>query len=360
MIRSIYFFLRPFHSAQDAGYQHRLVALAEGLCLLGTRYFSNINYWKLGPDSPQTLFAEDPSVLPEDCDVVVCEHVYYDAEHRLPAPYSSRQRKYRTVFVDASDGWRTPSMPAYSQGIDLVLRCHFNARFNYGRNVRPWAFGLSNRITDALKTDLPFKGRERTILCNYRTFHPVRKAAERRFIPLLRSLYHVDRTVDSPPSSASEDHLLWEQSGRRHYSAYYERMLRSAACSAFGGYFVPAISVSVDSPAQRIVHKAASSLGLRTRTVAQFDSWRFWESLAAGCVTFHVDLEKYGCRLPVMPENGKHYVGVDFRRPAETARQVLDGTINLENIAAEGQRWVLDHYSPAAVARRFLEYVEAV
>ena len=358
MVKGVYFFLRPFRSPQDAGYQHRSVSLAEGLRSLNVPFFSNINYWQIEPGSQTTLFTEGPGVQPDDCDVVIAEHIYYDAERRLPAPFKKEPRKYRTVFVDASDGWRTPAMPAYTAGVDLVLRCHYNSRFTYGKNVRPWAFGLSNRMVGALKKALPPGSREKSLACNYRVLHPVRKAAEQRFIPLVDGFFHVDRTIDSESVMAPADRLMWEQSGRRHYPEYYARLSKSVACSAFGGYFVPSISSSVDSLPQRVAHKAVSAFGVQTRTVAQFDSWRFWESLAAGCVTFHLDFERYGCSFPVMPENGRHYIGVDLNCPAKMADAVIDGGLDLRAIAAAGREWAIEQYSPVAVARRFLEHVE--
>lgn len=358
MIKNVYFFLRPFYSDRDAGYQHRSIALAEGLLSLGVSVYSNVDYWRLSPDSSETLFKAEKTVNPRDCDVLVTEHVYFDAERQLPPPYSESRRKYRTVFIDASDGWRTPSVAVYSHGVDLVLRCHFNSGFAYGRNVKPWAFGLSSRIVAALEAVSGSEERTKTLQCGYGVSHPVRKEAERRFIPLLASFFSIDRTVDSFAITSSADRLMWEQSGRRHYPTYYQRLKKSAASCAFGGYFVSSLSGSVDSVLLRAANKAVSTLGLRTRTVTQFDSWRYWESLAAGCATFHIDLERYGCRLPVMPENKRHYIGIDLDSPAREASLVIDGTFNLEEIGSSGKQWALDEYSPIPVARRFLQYVE--
>ena len=352
----VYFFLRQFRTAGDAGYQHRSIALAEGLRSLGVPVFANINYWRLGQGSAETLFHDEPSVRPQDCDVVVAEHVYYDAERGFPDAFFSPRRSYRTVFIDAADGWRTASMPSYRKGIDLVLRCHYNSRFEYGTNVRPWAFGLSERILREVEDPTGHERRKKTLLCNHRAPHPVRRLAEERFIPLLNEDFVIDREVDDSPPSDPYDRLMWEQSGRRHHPAYYNRLKTSLACSAFGGYFVPSFARSLDSPFLRIAHKAVSVLRFSTRTVAQFDSWRFWESLAAGCVTFHIDLEHYGCRFPVMPTNGRHYVGIDLARLEAGVSRIRDGTVDLIGLA--GKQWAIDHYSPVASAKRLLQYVQ--
>jgi hypothetical protein len=355
----VYFFLRSYKKPEDAGYQHRSIALAEGLRALGIPVFANIDYWRLGEDSSMTLFCREPSLRPEDCDVLVAEHVYFEAEKKLPPQFIKSSRRYRTVFIDAADGWRTPSMAFYKHGCDIVLRCHFNARFEYGGNVRPWAFGLSERILNAVQGTAAPERRRRALLCNYRALHPVRKYAHERFIPLIRNVLEIDTRIDDSPPPRPYDRLMWEQSGRRHDPGYYERLAGNLACSAFGGYFVPSFSRSLDSLPLRAANKAVARLGISTSTIAQFDSWRFWESLAAGCAVFHVDLDHYGCRLPVMPSNGIHYIGVDLDHPAQTAARIVDGSLHLEECSREGQRWAVENYSPIPVAKRFLEYVRA-
>jgi hypothetical protein len=198
-----------------------------------------------------------------------------------------------------------------------------------------------------------------SIASNYRLPHPVRKRANDRFLPLLSRLFEVDAREDSKPPVSAYDRLMWEQSGRRHNPSYYARLLGSAACSAFGGYFVPAFSRSLDSLPLRAACKLISTLSLTTNSITQFDSWRFWESLAAGCLTFHVDLSRYGCAFPVMPVNGMHYFGIDLGRCKEEADRVLESQARFSAIAASGQRWAMEHYSPMATARRFLDCVQS-
>jgi hypothetical protein len=356
-MKSVYFFLRQYNSPEDAGYQHRSIALAEGLIETGVKVFSNIDYWRLSPHSEQTLFKNDPEVEPEDCDAVVAEHVYFDSHRHLPSCFGNRGRKYRTVYLDASDGWRTASLGDEFHIVDLILKCHCNRRFHYGDNVRPWAFGLSGRIVQALESPVPYSRRKRTIVCNPRYAHPVRKAANKRFLPLLDASFRVDDTADQEKPRSAEDALLWQQSGRRHYPAYYARLSESAACGAFGGYFVPSFSRSLNFPLLRLANRVVFKTGLMTHAIAQFDNWRFWESLAAGCLTFHVDLEHYHCALPVAPENGTHYYGINLGAPEQEVRRVMQSESAFGEVAARGREWVLQHYTPVATARRFVQYL---
>jgi hypothetical protein len=103
--------------------------------------------------------------------------------------------------------------------------------------------------------------------------------------------------------------------------------------------------------------KLISRLGLKTNRISQWDSWRFWESLAAGCVTFHVDFEKYGFELPVLPKNWEHYIGIDLDNIQESIDKIAEQPEVLEKISIQGREWVLQNYSPKAVALRFMEKI---
>ncbi|MGB5635540.1 MAG: hypothetical protein WBM86_22560, partial [Waterburya sp.] len=74
-------------------------------------------------------------------------------------------------------------------------------------------------------------------------------------------------------------------------------------------------------------------------------------------VTFHVDFEKYGFELPIMPENWRHYVGIDLDNISESIARIADQPEILEHISTEGRVWAIENYSPKAVALRFLETV---
>jgi hypothetical protein len=89
----------------------------------------------------------------------------------------------------------------------------------------------------------------------------------------------------------------------------------------------------------------------------QWDSFRFWEALCAGCVAFNIDLDRYGVRLPVFPRNWVHYIGIDLDHIDNCIERIHFEPNILERIAKDGRSWALDHYSPAAVARRFLRLI---
>src|SRR5262249_4090009 len=92
----------------------------------------------------------------------------------------------------------------------------------------------------------------------------------------------------------------------------------------------------------------------RPRRSVQWDSFRFWEALAAGCAAFNIDIDYYGAELPVMPKNWVHYFGFDLDRVDSFIERLQEEPGSVERVAREGRRWALTHYSPNATARRFL------
>ena len=93
-----------------------------------------------------------------------------------------------------------------------------------------------------------------------------------------------------------------------------------------------------------------------TRSV-QWDSFRFWEALAAGCAAFNIDLERYGVVLPVMPENWKHYIGINLENVDADIKRLKAEPDCLDRIASAGHKWALENYSPRKLAERMLALV---
>jgi hypothetical protein len=149
-------------------------------------------------------------------------------------------------------------------------------------------------------------------------------------------------------------HLRWTQTGRRHFPSYYKRLKESSACACFGGYFLGPGFTDYHHKISHYSAKAIGNLGVKTNRIGQWDSWRFWESLAAGCVTFHVDFDKYGFELPVLPQNWKHYIGIDLDNIGGTIDRIAQEPELLEQIAVRGRDWAIANYSPKPVALRFM------
>lgn len=354
-----------FYCAENS-FSHLSICLAEGFKELGIPLYSNINHWQISPDREEYLFCYDPSVTYTDCSVVILDfRVLLNSNSvALPENLFHSARKYVTVYLDDMDGFTlwNPQL----NNFDFRLRTHCNTKSQYPSNCRPWVFGLSNRIIRETRKNIKNSTQNIRLLVNFRVDQekliysnswlrvsqgyviidkgsmildrPLRKIVWEQFLPLIENILPRDDTVDDFDKTPSDSYhyLQWKQTGQRHYPSYYQRLKESAACACFGG-------------------SVTSSYFTGEPIVEWWDSWRFWESLAAGCVTFHVDFDKYGVQLPVMPENWRHYIGIDLDNMQDTVDRIADDPGILEKISREGRHWAIDNYGPVPTALRFLE-----
>lgn len=355
----IFFYCYPQGPPHQAAFQHSIICLAEGLKELGVPFYANINYWQIYFEKNQYLFSYNQDVQPDDCSVVIVNHQWMRYGKCLPADLFKKKRKYLTVYIDSADGRTTASWRPEFRQFDIILKCHFNRKWRYPDNLYPWAFGISNRIKEYTSNYQLFLPKKDKIIFNYRVNHGVRDIAIQKFLPSIAKILEVDSSVDhfAPPQLSEQDYLWWTQTGRRHYPNYYTRLKSSVACACFGGYLDRPLWHDY-TPPYKHCHRALNKLFPKTMgIVLQWDSWRFWESLAAGCVAFHVDFEKYGIQLPVMPLNYRHYIGIDLDDPEIAVKQIFNDPELLAKIAVEGRAWAFENYSPVPTAKRFLEMV---
>ncbi|EFA69866.1 hypothetical protein [Cylindrospermopsis raciborskii] len=364
----VYFLCDP-RELDDVGdqFQHLLVCLAEGFQELGISFFANVNYWLESSQEEKYLFNYDPNITFDDCDLVILTNIWLSVNYAWVDNLFKPNRGYLTVYLDGEDSDKTYRFrPEFNQ-FDFIFRTHYNRKLQYGNsksrnNFYPWAFGLSSRILRELNTVPDFDDRQKQILVNFRHWkkgHPVRNISSRMFIPQISKIFSIDHTIDSPHNLTSDPYhqLQWLQTGKRHYPSFYQRLKNSIACACFGGFFVPSWPDDPASLLNRIGKQMLNHLQLKSHQIVQWDSWRLWESLAAGCVTFHLDFEKYGVCLPVMPENWTHYIGVDLDNVKATIERIADQPEILPAIATEGRKWAMKNYSPAPTALRFLNTI---
>jgi hypothetical protein len=357
---AVFFYCSPSGTpdSKKTGYQHGLVALAEGLKELGVPFYSNRIFWKPQIEESSYLFQCDPAVTPDDCSVVVIHTAWFTAGLPMPENLFHPKRHYITVYfeseADAKHAWNEEF-----RQFDFIFRCHYNSRFKYPNNFHPWTFGLSNRILHELVEIPLFSERSSSILVNFRIKHPIRNLIQEELLPRLEPTLIVDTSVDSTQSPPTDPYALlqWTQTDRRHYPTYYKRLRFSKACACFGGLLInpwPLDEFGPSKPWDRVINKVFSILDRHPRRIMNWESWRFWEAMVAGSVVLHVDLEKYGAMLPVMPQNWRHYIGVDLENLQDTVNRIESDPGLLGMISSAGREWALQHYSPRPTAQRFL------
>jgi hypothetical protein len=368
---------------EEDNFQSDIIPVAEGLRSLGIPFYSRADYWKKSTEPGDFLFRATPDVRPEDCDLVVFPFNWFSWQkleqpapirREFPAFLRRKGRSYRTVMIDDLDGFQTISWEPVFREFDLILRTKFCNLAQQPSNLRPWAIGLSDRMLKATAGALPFPERRRAVFVSYNASHPYmhtsRRAALDRLHPLIAAelpTYQPPFTDIGTPPPDPYDALMWRQTNYRHSASYFERLGSVAACSAFCGEIVPALPASgpqtylVGGNKAKILgmyYRTLSLLSGRHKRIISCDSFRFWETFAAGTVGFNVLLENYGAEMPVMPKNWEHYIGVDFesgKNLRETADRIRDDPGCLERIGKQGRVWAIEHYSPAAQAIRLIK-----
>jgi hypothetical protein len=339
---------------------HGYVCMAEGLTEMGIACYGNKNMYKQGVDR-EYLIQSKENVSLHDVDIVFFHSALYitgrrQADEIIMNITNTPNRKFVTVFMDESDGVRTPGFCKGARSCDIVLKCNYNRKYHYPDNFYPWQFGVSNRMLNSVYPK-PFNERENSILVNFRVKHQLRDYINKLIFPDVTRYLHWDNGVDMTSDSLTgNDLLFWKQTRGRHYPNYYDKLSTSKMCACYGGVFsIP--WGNHDKYTARIARGINDIIKLsQWDRVRQWDSWRLWEAWTAGCCVIHVDFEKYGCVLPVMPQNGEHYIGIDIQSP-QKIESLLKDKSRLESIAENGRNFVLMHYTPRAVAEYLLNQI---
>jgi hypothetical protein len=354
------FFLAPYETPLKSAYQFVSIALAEGFQQLGIAYHANIDYW-WEAKSNTFLFKKGAQCG----DVNIYESLYFVENE---AALKEVDYTKINVLIDHNDRLFTPALDDRFKQFNVILRTHYNPKMHYRNNVKPWAFGLTNNIIDSISSSLDAPLQQR-VMISYRKLHDIRKLSNERLVPLLAKqfdIYHFES--EQPPLSITDDPLsLWSQTGRRYDPEYFVQLNSSLLNLSFGGTpVIPPLPlnlpIQVVGKLKREFLKVlyGANIPAKHYTLIQYDSWRLWESFASNTCPVFSDCSQFGITLPVMPEAGKHYIAVrdfDFAATAEQINQL--GDEGIKRIAQQGRQWALEHYSPAAVARRFVGIVNA-
>ncbi len=372
-MKNFYFLISDLPYVYEAGIIH----LAEGLKEMGYVFFSNRDYWKTGVDKDY-LFKYNRDFDPvTDADVVILSNPW--AEHMdlvsfklvsLPLPewLFEASRKFLLVYLDLRDGYKTVSYTPPFRKFDFIFRAHKNSKTFNWPNIHPWILGFGNRILKE-KQHIPLEKKNFEIAVNFyfshKYVHQLRALAEKEIISKFNPSF-INRKITSKKKPIDEfSRLMWEQTFGLHNPEYYNLTENTLIIAAFCGELIsglpidPSVYLAGGSKAKvkkKLYELLSAVKGVEKRLI-QWDSWRFWETLALGSVPMHIDLAKYGVELPVMPVNWKHYIGVDLNNIRQTVERIIEEKDLIYKIAKEGNEWCMTNYAPQASAKRFLKTI---
>jgi hypothetical protein len=364
----IKFFVADYRTPQNSGYQHELIALAEGLRRLEIPFVGSNNYW-VDENTGEYLIAAD------DLEKALEINIFHERFLiHFPNWEQYLDLKKMNILIDSTDGFY--STPCHNRKVyerfDLILKTHFNENMHYPKNVVPWAFGLTNRMISSLDR-LRVDKSEIEILNNFApslSNHSVRA--------YLHGKLHVGQNIqiETINSSFSQEEMsssgylsYWAQTGKRHNEEYYVTLNRARFTLAYGGFFaIRALNIlhgTLGSRTHAINHRFFSfweNLGFSPNKklffIHQFDSYRLWEVFYSYSIPIMLNFKKEGFILPQLPIEGKHYIPVSVKKTGDLFALIASLSADERKvISAAGRNWAYENYCPSAVAIRLLKMI---
>jgi hypothetical protein len=229
--------------------------------------------------------------------------------------------------------------------VDAFMCAHENRFRRLAGNRVPICFGLSSAMIRKSMQLMPDMPRPESILYNFRPSlnQDLRASLDLVLLPVMEQRFKVLRRYTAPG---------------RWNDEFYTLLKESMACLAYGGTYEQDFTKNEFFMRNDRFREFSSCVEQTRETVVlRWDSWRFWESLVFGCVTIHLDFEEYGFELPVMPGNWKHYIGLNLSELKRDVERMMDERELLSEIAWNGRKWAIEHYSPLAVGKRFCSLI---
>jgi hypothetical protein len=343
------------------GYPHMAVLFAEGLRAMGWEISSNIPAWQEEPGGA-FLFPGGGMERANGADLVLIEEDYFELQGNDSLPKLPAGAKGAVVYLDRADVGKATgrnNLPSF-RTLDLILRCHSLSLYKRQSNIVPTAFGITNRVAKACAP----RGEERNdaAVWNFRHTkfaHNSRLWADRVIRPLLASRYKINQIQDTQSVEDTDyDRLMQAQTDRKHFPTYFRDLRTSIICACFGGWFILPVRQTEASNFSLQTRALIRRLPMTTSAIQQWDSYRLWESFAAGVATLHFDMEKYGFMTDgPLPRPLEHYVPVDVSNPVKSLQPILEDRNLLLRIGAAGREWALANYGPEPVVRRALKHL---
>ncbi|QOX80341.1 hypothetical protein FY034_15820 [Trichlorobacter lovleyi] len=329
-----------FFLSDNADYSYAAVCLADGLNQLGIPIRSNISYHE--PLISDFAFSASPPAESSSIGLVVLDLTETLPLHNQIVRFSAPHP--RTVVLCMHDNAGEICFP------DHYAFCSHENRFRaIAGNRIPIAFGISSAMLQHSQKMLTNQtARCPDFLAGFRPSESqsLRASLDLSFVPLLMQHFNVNKTLTGT---------------ERWGEDYYRFLSAHTGCLAYGGYYGQNL---LNNPWFHFVEPLSSFLQQvtwqRDTAVLRWDSWRFWESLVFGCATVHLDFEQYGFSLPVLPVNWEHYIGIRLEHLKEDVERIHDERQRLPEIGRAGREWAIRHYSPTAIAQRFINDIQGI
>jgi hypothetical protein len=277
-------------------------------------------------------FREQPSVS----DIIIIDDRRYLS--KLPdlgdssfEYYKRIASQFRTVFIYCNDDVNFITIPPAVKAFLPHQLIGFSK--NPHAHCVPWGFSLEG--FELARKQICMRRSRKAILMNFNPTYAqtIREAFFAATEELLKSKFDLDC--------------------RNLHDAHYAQQLKESSFAlALGGAFHwPKSDYAYVKERMSENEYRLDSFPGRSRTVGlvRWDSFRFWETMAFGCVPIQLDFELYGFSLPKIPVRWTHYIPVDLANISATLERLLD-ILNkpeeLDYLKNCAQEWAFSHGHP--------------
>lgn len=224
----------------------------------------------------------------------------------------------------------------------ITFSAHCNRFARHAGNIYPLGVGVTEEAIRAAG-QLNLQNKALNFVNNFRpTFRQdIRASLELSLVENLERYFFVDRR-----------HRFGED--------YWRHLAESSAVLAYCGEYYADLRRTDFMRDVVIKAQAEYDFDVFSTPVAIFrwDSYRFWEACLFGCAPVQLNFHRYGLLLPHMPTPWVHYIPIDLASVNELPHQISallrDDTAALTKIGHNARAWVLEHYSPNALAKYVL------
>jgi hypothetical protein len=140
-----------------------------------------------------------------------------------------------------------------------------------------------------------------------------------------------------------------------HGDAYSDQLAGSQFCLAMGGTFHwPKSDYSWMRERMDERNLTIDVFPDRSKTVGimRWDSFRFWEAMAFGCLPIQLDMHEHGFLLPHMPQKWLHYIPLDLARvhaTVEKMNELSESPDLLRFMSESAAAWAYEHAHPVSL-----------
>lgn len=312
--------------------------VAQGALECGAQVFSNLvqPYTVDGRQCPPSSITSGIQYLkkPNDSDILLIDETesVVAGGQDLSNFYSgllSLQNKYKIAIIYYQDDANAAKFP---DELALFIT-HKSNNLDLNKRSFPIAFGFTSEGFRSARAFPVLNKRAEKIVINF-------QPSENQFIRSL-VLFHLYKNPSLVP---------WLDTRHLFGEAYSHQLTNSSFMLSVGGTMMQSLIghswLEENFPEHPLIRNFRSYPPSEI-AVSRWDSFRFWEAMAFGCIPIQLDFDFYELKTQVTPVGWKHYIPLRLHDLDRTWERILRMTPDqISEISTQAKDWSFENYHP--------------